>query len=184
MGRSDITHAASARLFFAIAFDPQTKLLLASVQETIRPYVQNGRFPPPDNLHMTLHYLGATPLARLAELHDAMETAWQDSFSLSFSHAGLFPRAGQSVFWLGVAENPALHALQSRLVEALGLPPALFSPHITLARGRPLPECDAAALEAIALDAGFAVRHISLMQSHRPQGTLVYTEIHSYPALD
>ena len=97
----------------------------------------------PENLHVTLAFLGWTPDERLPEVNaTAVEAASQvGSFRLSFDRAGRFPDRGRPrVVWLGIGEGMAsverlgqavAAGLRSRSVRFDDRP---LSPHLTLAR--------------------------------------------------
>lgn len=95
---------------------------------------------------------------------------------LSFNQTGNFG----DLWWLGIAQNKELLALQQELFEGLkqaGFPleSRRFSPHITLARQfRPHGPLDKNWL----LGEGFSARadRVSLMLSERIAGKLTYTE--------
>ena len=167
------------RLFIAVNFDAQTIEHMLDVQRRLRA-AGKGNFTQPENLHLTLAFLGEiTP--------DRMKVVWQimDSLSvpvlrLCFDHVGRFRRDGGDIWWIGLAENEALLRLQRqldrRLTEAgFALESRSFSPHITLARQVRLeaePDCRSILGESFFTQAD----SVSLMLSERIGGRLTYTE--------
>lgn len=127
--------ATTARLFTAL-WPP------ATVREAVLAQCAHWHWPPgarrvaPDKLHLTLHFLGSVPAARLAELDRALAGP-VEPFDLCFD--------GAAVWANGVAllvpsrlppELVALHRRQATALRALGLAvePRRWRPHLTLAR--------------------------------------------------
>lgn len=86
--------------------------------------------------HVTLHFLGALPQARLDDLGAGLALGFEP-FELTLDRPELWPR-GIAVLGCAAAA-PSLLRLQARLAEALrrlGLPPEtrVYRPHLTLAR--------------------------------------------------
>lgn len=169
------------RLFIAINFDDTTKQNILAVQQRLRQLGQ-GNFSRPENLHLTLAFLGELPPARVNAVKQAMKQTAVAPLELSFDHLGRFARDGSDLWWIGLAENSGLITLQKELCghlthEGFLLESRRFSPHITLAREVRLPrQPDEQAL----LGGPFTTRAeaISLMQSQRVGGTLTYTELY------
>jgi 2'-5' RNA ligase len=99
----------------------------------------------PDNLHVTLAFLGETPESRLPDVAAAAEDAAHGvrRFTLGFDRAGRFPERGRPrVVWLGMAEGrSSLERLGEAVFRALRESALDFedhplSPHLTLARVR------------------------------------------------
>ena len=95
------------------------------------------RVVTPDNLHITLKFIGSATKPALPDIVSAMQRALANcyAFTLQIRGAGSF----QSALWLGVEPKPALSALVTALNEsmaALGFAPETkpFRPHLTLAR--------------------------------------------------
>jgi 2'-5' RNA ligase len=172
----------SMRLFIAVNFDQETKRNMLVVQERLRK-VGQGNFSSPENLHLTLAFLGEVTPDRAAAVKRAMEQTAVRDLILTFDHAGCFQRDGGDVWWLGLAENRALLEMRQELcghLSAAGfkLESRRFSPHITLARNiRQTEKPDRQTL----FGASFATHAdtITLMLSERVGGRLVYTEQYS-----
>jgi len=98
-----------------------------------------------DNLHLTLKFLGDTPVARIESLSQATKTAASavSAFELVVKGCGAFPPRGQPrVLWIGV-EDPSgqlsrLHqALEDECAQAgFAREQRSFHPHLTIARLR------------------------------------------------
>ncbi len=112
----------------------------AGLQKALtRPLV---RWVAPQNVHLTLKFLGAVSPANLELLAQALtvEASQHDSFSISVGELGVFPSPRRPrVVWIGIEAPTALNALQ-RMVEAiaarLGYAAEVrsFSPHLTIGR--------------------------------------------------
>jgi RNA 2',3'-cyclic 3'-phosphodiesterase len=103
------------------------------------------RWVPPENVHLTLQFLGAVPEERLADVEGAVRAAAAETRALSLEvrGAGGFPNARRPrVVWAGIAGDvAALGALVAdlgRRLAPLGFPPEdrPFSAHLTLGRAR------------------------------------------------
>ncbi len=135
------------RTFIAIELGQELKAELDRLQERLREQVppHSVRWVQPDGLHLTLKFLGDTPLARVEEVKSALARAAAGSEPFSFSVGGLgcFPNTRQPrVVWVGVQEPTGALTHLQRAVEAhiapLGFPTEQrpFSPHLTLGRVR------------------------------------------------
>jgi 2'-5' RNA ligase len=117
-----------------------------------------------DDLHMTLHFLGAVDESRVDDLRVLGGAAAATSFSLLLDHVGYWRRP--KVLWAAPTAAPdALRDLRHRLgtgLEAAGMPVETreYRPHVTLAR-RVLVNPDPVAMTPIP----WAVRHLALVES-------------------
>lgn len=107
----------------------------------------SGRRIPPEQLHMTLRFLGDLTERQYNSLLSQLPTMELPRFTLSLEQLGCFPRA--SVVWIGPTEVPAtLVALNQELNNRCGSlkltpPHRAYRPHITLFRHPCLPELPA-----------------------------------------
>jgi 2'-5' RNA ligase len=101
----------------------------------------------PDNLHVTLKFLGHTDVNLVPEVRALMERAAQSSTSceLSITGLGVFPHAERpNVVWAGLRGADTLASLAAELeagLEPHGFPRENrpFVPHLTLARVKARP---------------------------------------------
>lgn len=167
------------RLFIAIPFPQDTKASLLAVQSRLRQVARSGNFSHPENLHLTLVFLGEVPDGRAPAITAAMEGVPARPFTLQFAGAGRFG----DTWWAGIAESEPLNRLQHALAAALraagfAIESRSFQPHLTLARQVVLsPGVDSSAIGRFA-PFHAEVRAIHLMKSERIQGRLTYTAIH------
>lgn len=133
------------RLFVAVDLPAEARRFLAAlapVGEGLRPVRE-------EDLHLTLHFLGAGDPGWFRE---ALAAVRAPRFSLEFTGIAFVRRPrGGGIVWMGVAPGAALTALWRRSGLALAGTgrfvgePRTFRPHITLARGPrrcPFPEAE------------------------------------------
>lgn len=123
------------RSFVAIDLPDEARDALERVQERI----PVGRITDPENLHLTLAFLGDQPQAALEELHMQLETIRSVPFELRLRGLGTFGNRDPRVIWAGVEPEPALSILRDKVrsaarVAGIDLPRERFRPHVTLAR--------------------------------------------------
>lgn len=178
------------RAFIAINLPPDVKRALAGVTATLGGRAPRGsvRWVRPEQMHLTLRFLGDTPLDRLPVLAAALDAlaAGHAPFSMHLTGVGCFPNTRRPrVVWVGLGgEEAKLTALVAALEAALrplGWPPEdkPFRAHLTLGRvkdERAAQGVDWAA-DVPALDVPVTVVH--LIESRlRPDGP-VYTVRHT-----
>ena len=120
-----------------------------------------ARWVPPDNLHITLWFIGEVSDDRTAGIIDAVNAPFATrTFELELRGAGVFPPHGPPrVLWIGVAEGQhSMIALYNELaarLQPLGFQPErrAYSAHLTIARIKAWPH-RAKRLEGVVADAG------------------------------
>jgi RNA 2',3'-cyclic 3'-phosphodiesterase len=119
--------------------------LQVQTREWLQHFRRAPRVPPPENLHVTLAFLGEVDDAAIVPLTDAVRTicAGSPPMRLAVAGCGAFPDAKRPrILWAGIrGEVEALRVLALRLREVCALfAPAMageeFQPHLTLARPR------------------------------------------------
>jgi 2'-5' RNA ligase len=130
----------SLRLFFALWPDEATRSVLAG----LLPPGQSGAGRPtaPENLHLTMAFLGMQPAEVLPALEQVLQAIAFPALRLQLDRYGYFQRA--RIAWLGMKQPPpALLQLQRELSATLrqcGIGhdrESAFRPHVTLARNAP-----------------------------------------------
>ena len=128
------------RLFLAIPLPADIAGRAFEILPTSLPALRRVK---PENLHVTLAFLGQTPDERLNDVAAvaADAAAPVSSFTLAFDRAGRFPERGRPrVVWLGISEGEAsvvqlgtgvYAGLRSRNLRFDDRP---LAPHLTLAR--------------------------------------------------
>jgi len=124
------------RLFVAIDPPPEIREQLT----TICCGLPDARWVPPEQLHLTLCFIGEVSGAAFLDVKEALAEIKTAPFALRLQGVGFFPPRGQPrVVWAGIATSEPLAILQRKITTrlfALGLEPEnrKFSPHLTLAR--------------------------------------------------
>lgn len=159
------------RLFLAIQLSPAVREALLTAQADLRRQGR-GSFPPPENLHLTLAFLGETD--RLDQAGAALHAVSSRPFSLA---VGGPPGHFGDLWWAGVRGDPALEDLALSLqadLRARGfrLEDRPFRPHITLVR-----RWQGEAPQVTVPHASMMVRRISLLRSDLTDGKRIYTEL-------
>ena len=124
------------RLFFGLWPDPAARDRLARLASQLQP--AGGRLHHPDDLHITLVFLGPVDAARQPCIYQAADEIVTPSFSLRVDTLGHWPRP--QILWCGPSEVPEplkrlVSALQQGLL-ACGFEPERrrYQPHVTLHR--------------------------------------------------
>jgi len=105
-----------------------------------------ARWIPPEQLHLTLCFIGEVSGSAFLDIREALEGIQVAPLSLRLQGVGFFPPRGQPrVVWAGIEKNEPLLVLQRKITTQLfqlGVEPEnrKFSPHITLARLHQTPE--------------------------------------------
>jgi 2'-5' RNA ligase len=129
--------AATLRVFFAVWPEPSLRASLAALAAEIA-RESRGRPTAPENLHLTLAFLGEQPSSRMAALCALAARVAGQPFALTLDEIGCFRKA--SIAWLGASapqlELVALHERLANELRARGFPidERPYAPHLTLAR--------------------------------------------------
>jgi len=174
------------RLFISINCDDKVRNQLLYVQEKIKSQSLKGSFSLPENLHLTLVFLGETPEDKIQPIASVIENALKppvDPFTLAFSTTGCFKHGNKELWWIGTERNDprlvVLKTIRQRIAdglssEGINFDNRPFNPHITL--GRELKHDSPIIIPKQEII--FPVNRISLMKSERVGGKLTYTEIY------
>jgi len=160
------------RLFVAIHFSPEVRRVLLDAMDEIRRNARQANVTRPENLHLTLAFIGETTDIRGAR--EAIDGIAGPTFGLVVGGAGHFG----DILWAGIAENPALAALAESVQNALrargfSIERRPWRPHITLARQ----VRSDGPLKLSIPETAMTVGRVSLMKSERINGRLTYTEV-------
>lgn len=166
----------SGRLFIAAELPEQ----LVEATENYAQELQRsfpGRYVPPQNYHVTLAFLGLTPLKSILDLDQAVREALDgcQACRCALSEAGAFGKRHSAILWAGLTNSGFLTDLAKKVRRALdargfSYDPKPARPHITIARGvdivgrqlPPLPK------------ASGLISKVAVFQSLRRDGALVY----------
>ena len=165
------------RLFIAINFTANMKNRLIALCDELRSRSERGRFSLPENLHLTLAFLGECDDKQAAAAKAAMDTAVFDPFDLTVDRIGRFKRGSGDTWWAGVRENKALTSLYHKVtvglcLQGFNLEKGRYRPHVTLGR-----EVVTDAMPHSVEPFGETVSRIDLMKSERANRKLTYTAV-------
>lgn len=142
-----------------------------------------GRFPPRENHHLTLAFIGETDEAGVAAAIEAMDAACKGVGPVPVRSDGLgkFGRASDATLWLGIAPRPKLMELAAKLraelaARSIRFDPKPFKPHVTLARRACIPKVG---LPALAFPRDDEARTITLLKSALDHEGATYKPLHS-----
>jgi 2'-5' RNA ligase len=134
---------AKIRSFIALDLPEDLKKGLQNLQDKVRRHTDCVRWVKPDNIHLTLKFLGAIEESQVEPIARILEnmTAGIAPFKLHVAGVGAFPNArNPKVIWVGMDDNQQrLVLFQEKLEEtlaAIGFAPEKrsYSPHLTLGR--------------------------------------------------
>jgi len=132
------------RVFFALWPEDKTRNKIIEAFEKSSINKKQGRMVSPDNLHITLHFIGNVNQQKLDCLHRVAQTVKADSFNLELNHYGYFYKP--KVLWIGLKQKPEpLGFLHKILGDSLAecnyqVEQRPYAPHITLMRKLVEPE--------------------------------------------
>jgi 2'-5' RNA ligase len=184
------------RCFIAIELPDGVKRGLRELQAQLKAESQAPvKWVEPENIHLTLKFLGNVAADRIDEIGRAMTEAVRGTtpFSLEIKELGVFPNPKRvQIVWVGVSgEVEKLSRLQQRLESGLGklgFAPEnrRFTPHLTLARlrdhatpaererlGQLIAETEFDAAKS------FTVNSVKLMKSQLTREGPIYTSLSS-----
>lgn len=181
------------RAFIAIEPPAQVRQALGDLIVRLRKAPGKASWVRPDNMHLTLRFLGDVSEKQVAVLVEQLGElcARTPAFNLSVAGLGAFPNLRRpSVIWAGVVPlDPDLRPLQQAVEDAaraagLAREDKSFHPHITLARlkdSRNAEELSALVESYKAFDAGaFPVSHVLLLLSELTPKGPIYTCIEEF----
>ena len=172
------------RLFIAIDLPKSFKQEVSRIASRVKLSSFGGRFVPEEAYHLTLHFLGESEdlLGAVAAMQEAVRGF--RPFTLHLGKYASFARGKTHTSIIEIkGELDELRALHESLGGALyehGFPREMkrFTPHITLGRSVEHDEIAEAELKALSPNASMTVFGISLFESVRIEGRLIYRTLH------
>ena len=182
------------RTFVAIDIPSPARKVIAAVQRRFLPLDLKASWVRPENIHLTLKFLGNINPDRVPEVADALASAASSSqpFTLSLGEPGLFPEKGTPrVLWVGLADGESrlekLHKEVDAALHGIGFEYEArpFSPHLTIARIKSLKNVRALKEEVTAENniekVSFEVTQIVLIKSQLSPAGSQYTVLEELP---
>jgi 2'-5' RNA ligase len=179
------------RLFTGLSIPPPILQTLTALLEQLRPTAPLN-WSPPENLHITLKFIGNWPEDRLPELRQTLETVPQPgNIEIDIAGFGYFPNPHHPhSFFAGIHVGPQLASLAAAIEGSLvkiGCPPENrpYTPHLTLARIKGGEDIRSLRDHIAAMNnfqlGSFEATHFHLYASNQNQGVSVYSILASYP---
>lgn len=131
------------RTFIAAPVTDQTRRSLGDFIKVLRKRMEGVQWTAPENLHITLAFLGDMETHRLGEVCSAVDQACaeQAPFTLTWGGLGAFPHTRQPhILWVGITEGQDylqhLHQQLEFTLEPIGYRAEArpYKPHLTLGR--------------------------------------------------
>jgi 2'-5' RNA ligase len=184
----------TTRTFIAIEVGSPAREVMLRLLKQLASELSEVRWTQPDQLHLTLKFLGDIDNRSLPEICNQMRSACAgiEAFSASLKGLGAFPKnKPPRVLWVGVEDGTEpLRLMHQRLDSSLGgigVPSEgrAYSPHLTLGRiNRGADQQQLAARMARDSDTDFArfdVSEVLLIASVRDRNRMTYETIDSVP---
>ena len=182
------------RCFIAIEMPETIQNRLARIQETLRKQIQKASWVKPNNVHLTLKFLGDVDPDNLESIGEAIEgvASRYRRFSLGIGGLGAFPNfARPRVMWIGVKDgservSSLAQDINVALNECCGVSfdTKKFNPHLTIARLKERVDLRSYANQYRQYDriegAEMKVDTISLIQSQLHPTGAIYSTVQSY----
>lgn len=131
------------RAFIAIELPKDLKNALSQLQEQLRKTAADVKWVQPDNIHLTLKFLGEIDEKKLDKISLILDkiAISNKCFQISFSTLGAFPKmSSPRIIWVGIEkgdmETKKIACELEGEIEKIGIPKENrpFSTHITIGR--------------------------------------------------
>lgn len=162
------------RLFIALPLSDEIRHTLLDVQQQMRGQGVRANFSRPENLHLTLAFIGETEGTDVRAAQEAVLSLTGKPFPLTLNRVGNYGR----LYWVGLRQSRSLDELAAHVrlaLDARGLDydRKPFRPHITVARQVSSPPPLPITLPHLST----TVEQVVLFCSERVEGRLTYTPI-------
>lgn len=184
------------RTFIALDIGPQIKAELTDIQSRLKPSNADVKWTRPDNIHLTLKFLGNVSMDKLDTIKSSLNdvAAKHKKFELSLGAIGAFPKIDHPrVVWVGLDKGAAqATSLAEDIEEALSKvgfekEKRKFAAHLTLGRIRSPKNLNQLVYKIKSLDfspsAVCTIDKITLYQSTLTSKGPIYSLLRSQPLL-
>ncbi len=183
------------RTFVAVDIEDEiVRSRIVDIQSEISSSSAKIKLVEPENLHITLKFLGEVDEARIPVIVNSLEEALKGSkgFKIRLERVGAFPRVSRpNVIWVGVSDGREPLIKLANLVEdalkRIGFPKEKrpFEPHLTIARVKyrssDLPSLIMKVEETIVGEV--EVREVRLKKSTLTPKGPIYETLHTFPLI-
>lgn len=191
------TATDTARLFIACEVPDEVKENIGTLITNLKARsATDVRWIKPEGVHITLKFLGETPVKKLPAIKLAIQEAvvGHSPFELEFSNIGTFGgREGLRIMWVGIAGDvlrlEALVRAVNAALSVVGFEPERrpFRPHLTLGRvkdeiaTRRRAEIEVAVGKMDVPPTAWRTAQVSLMRSRITTGGAFYDVLATFP---
>lgn len=152
-----------------------------------------GRPVAPENLHITVAFIGEHPEPLVEDVHFALDSIRAPVFELTLDGLGLFGGERPRSLHAEVKPEPMLNHLREKVLQAargagLRMDRTRYNPHVTLARfnkglnGEDIEKVRIFTVRRMTFKAGpFAVEEFHLYRSSLGRNGPIYEELAAYP---
>ncbi len=167
------------RLFFALWPSDQVRHSIVELFSQL-PQQKKARVIQPQNLHITLHFVGSVTEENKDCMHAAAQAISSAPFEYNLDHFGYFSRA--KILWMGCRELPVeliqLHKKLGTAIEncAYQQEKRAYAPHVTLMR-----KCANPGPRQIDFSIPWFIDEFVLVESVTQQHGVDYQVIEKYP---
>ncbi|KLO23084.1 2'-5' RNA ligase [Marinitoga sp. 1197] len=138
----------SLRTFIALDVNQSVKDILRDTILKLERMGFKGNWTKPENMHLTLYFMGDTHITKITEVAKRMEERiiGFPTFAFSLNKIGYFKNKNfPRVIWLGVEGGNTLKQLHNEVIKSLKLSniqvlDSNFQPHLTVGRVKKAPE--------------------------------------------
>ncbi|HDM36794.1 MAG TPA: RNA 2',3'-cyclic phosphodiesterase [Candidatus Syntrophoarchaeum butanivorans] len=126
------------RAFIAVDIPETTRSKISALQREM--YIEGVKLVDPSLIHVTLKFLGDTPVKKIEDVIRVLETIDVSSFKVNVRGMGAFPDlTNPRVVWIGLepaSEFMRIHEKLENTLSSLGFSRERrsFTPHLTIAR--------------------------------------------------
>lgn len=132
------------RCFIAIGITDQIKRGIGELLDILKKYAVDIKWVIPENLHLTLKFLGNTPDVLLPTIRESLMriVSSYEACYIKIYNIGVFPnKKYPRVVWVGIEDTEILKKLKSDIEHSMSLlgyqrEDKAFKPHLTLGRVR------------------------------------------------
>lgn len=123
------------RCFISLKLPKEVRDYLSEIQEEIKKEnLFHGKFTSPENLHLTLKFLGETDEKKLKEIEKRLEKIEFREFAAELRNAGFFGNKKYGIIWIRLSNCENLQRKVDGSLSGLFKPEDRFMSHLTIAR--------------------------------------------------